>query len=78
MKILGILFLLAASFVVVETDTVHITSGSIGQTVGRKIIFTLSGPDPGRQPWIRSMDSLVARPLSGTEDGGQAFWSPAC
>jgi Tol biopolymer transport system component len=42
---------------------------------GRKLIFNVGANQKG-QLWIRSIDSLTARPIPGTEDGGQAFWSP--
>jgi len=43
---------------------------------GRKLIFNVVGADQKEQLWIRSIDSLTARPIPGTEGGGQAFWSP--
>lgn len=43
---------------------------------GRKLLFNVVGADEKGQFWIRSIDSLTARPLPGTENGGQAFWSP--
>jgi eukaryotic-like serine/threonine-protein kinase len=47
---------------------------------GRKLAFAGRTPDGGSQLWIRSMDSLDARPLPGSEQsaGGFApfFWSP--
>ncbi len=43
---------------------------------GRRVIFSAINKDGKRQLWIRSLDSLTAQPLPGTEDGVQAFWSP--
>jgi len=43
---------------------------------GRKLIFNVTGADGKIQLWIRSLDSLTAQPIPGTEQGGQAFWSP--
>ena len=43
---------------------------------GRKLIFNVRGADGKEQIWIRSLDSLTAQPIPGTEEGGQAFWSP--
>ena len=42
---------------------------------GRSVVFA---NEPGRTTplWLRSLDSLAARPLSGTEAGFQPFWSP--
>ncbi|MCA1733591.1 MAG: hypothetical protein LC732_08310 [Acidobacteria bacterium] len=43
---------------------------------GRSIVFAGSSPaDPARL-WIRSLDAPDVRQLSGTEGGGQPFWSP--
>ncbi|HEY3026455.1 MAG TPA: protein kinase [Pyrinomonadaceae bacterium] len=43
---------------------------------GRRVIFPAINKDGKRQLWIRSLDSLNAQPLPGTEEGVQAFWSP--
>jgi serine/threonine protein kinase/Tol biopolymer transport system component len=43
---------------------------------GRKVLFDVRAPDGKRQLWIRSVDSLTAQPISGTEEATQAFWSP--
>jgi len=43
---------------------------------GRKLIFNVIGANGLPQLWIRSMDSLAARPIQGTEPASQAFWSP--
>ncbi len=37
---------------------------------GRKLIFNVVGADQKEQLWIRSFDSLTARPIPGTEGGG--------
>ena len=43
---------------------------------GRQIAF-VAGPTPDQSMvWIRSLDSLTARPLPGTEGAAQLFWSP--
>jgi serine/threonine protein kinase len=43
---------------------------------GRKLVFGAQSADGKAQIWLRSLDSLTAQPLAGT-DGGQApFWSP--
>jgi eukaryotic-like serine/threonine-protein kinase len=42
---------------------------------GQKIVFA-AGP-PGRSLlWLRSLDSLSARPLAGTDNANGLFWSP--
>jgi eukaryotic-like serine/threonine-protein kinase len=43
---------------------------------GRKLIFNASDADGKTQLWIRSIDSLSAQPIPGTEQANQAFWSP--
>ncbi len=46
---------------------------------GRKIAFSASGQDGVPRIWIRSMDSLTAQPLPGSETGpalASLFWSP--
>ena len=43
---------------------------------GRRIVFSAVGKDGKRELWIRSLDSLDAQQLPGTENGFQAFWSP--
>ena len=46
---------------------------------GRKIAFSASGQDGVPRIWIRSMDSLTAQPLPGSETGpnlAALFWSP--
>jgi Tol biopolymer transport system component len=48
---------------------------------GRQLVFTGNGPDGARRLWLRSLDALETRPISGSE--GQValntpapFWSP--
>jgi eukaryotic-like serine/threonine-protein kinase len=43
---------------------------------GRKIAFIATGADRKPMLWVRSLDSEEARPLTGTEDAGDPFWSP--
>jgi len=43
---------------------------------GRRVAFTASGGDGQLSLWIRSIDSLEAQRLPGTEDAGSLFWSP--
>jgi eukaryotic-like serine/threonine-protein kinase len=42
---------------------------------GRRIVFPVLNKEGKRELWVRSLDSLEAQRLPGTEDGGQAFWS---
>jgi len=46
---------------------------------GRKLAFSATGPDGVPRIWIRSLDSLTAQPLPGSETGpalASLFWSP--
>jgi Tol biopolymer transport system component len=44
---------------------------------GRKLAFILTGTDGKARLWIRSLDTLEAHPLEGTEGAnGWPFWSP--
>jgi Tol biopolymer transport system component len=45
---------------------------------GRHLAFPAGGPDGVTRVWVRSLDSLEARPLAGTEGGVVTcvFWSP--
>jgi DNA-binding winged helix-turn-helix (wHTH) protein/Tol biopolymer transport system component len=42
---------------------------------GRKLAFIAESAGTWLL-WVRSLDAAVARPLPGTEDAGQPFWSP--
>jgi serine/threonine protein kinase len=42
---------------------------------GRQLAYVASGDGPS-QIWLRSLDSVTARPLPGTEDAANPFWSP--
>jgi serine/threonine protein kinase len=43
---------------------------------GHTLAFVASSREGGNTLWLRSLDSLNARPLPGTDDAGQPFWSP--
>jgi predicted Ser/Thr protein kinase len=43
---------------------------------GRMLVFSGRTSDGKRPLWLRSLDSLEARPLPGTEDALEPFWSP--
>ena len=42
---------------------------------GRNLAFSASSAGGTLSMWVRPLDSLVARPLAGTEDGSLPFWS---
>jgi Tol biopolymer transport system component len=44
---------------------------------GRNLVFvTASGGSKRQALWLRSLDSLTAHQIPGTEDAGSPFWSP--
>jgi eukaryotic-like serine/threonine-protein kinase len=43
---------------------------------GRRLAFVATGRDGRSLLWVRSLDSLVAQPLAGTDDAQAPFWSP--
>ncbi|MFY9530945.1 MAG: protein kinase, partial [Candidatus Acidiferrales bacterium] len=43
---------------------------------GRRLVYVASTTDGKLGLWIRSIDSLQAQPLAGTEGAGFPFWSP--
>jgi serine/threonine protein kinase len=51
-------------------------SGDFISPDGRRLVFSAVGEDGKRSLWLRSVDSLSAQKLPGTEDAGQVFWSP--
>jgi eukaryotic-like serine/threonine-protein kinase len=60
---------------------VRLPAGTLNFTLspnGRQLAFPAPGADGRNLVWIRSLDSLEPRPLSGTENvsGPPVFWSP--
>jgi hypothetical protein len=43
---------------------------------GRRIAFVSMSGNGTTQIWVRSLDTLAARPLAGTEGANSPFWSP--
>jgi len=43
---------------------------------GRQIVFAATGAGGRQKLWVRPIDSLDARPLTGTDEGTVPFWSP--
>jgi Tol biopolymer transport system component len=43
---------------------------------GRRLAFAASGADGRPRLWVQSLDSPVAQPLTGTDNGAFPFWSP--
>src|SRR5437660_4458209 len=67
----------ATRFFVFPPEKATVSGG--GQYIspdGQKIVFRAAGADGKSLLWTRSLDSLTAQPLPGTEDGSNPFWSP--
>ena len=43
---------------------------------GRHLVFLAAGADGVARLWLRPLDAAEARPLAGTEDATDPFWSP--
>jgi eukaryotic-like serine/threonine-protein kinase len=43
---------------------------------GRRLLLRVSEAGGQRKLWLRSLDSLIAQPLAGTEEAERPFWSP--
>ena len=43
---------------------------------GRHLVFLAAGADGIARLWLRPLDAAEARPLAGTEDATDPFWSP--
>jgi len=61
-----------------EIATERLPNGAVDLAIsldGLKIVYTAVTNGQSRL-WLRSLDSVVARPLAGTENAVQPFWSP--
>ena len=58
------------SFATPDADSIALSPN------GDRLVFVGVGPDGGRQLWLRSLESLTAAALPGTELVDSAFWSP--
>jgi len=43
---------------------------------GRRLAFLAAGPSGRRMLWVRTLETVSAQPLAGTEDATSPFWSP--
>src|SRR2546426_352061 len=63
-----------------EKATFHLTGFGAGPVAvspdGLTLVFTAKASEGKDLLWIRSLDALLARPLSGTEGASYPFWSP--
>jgi Tol biopolymer transport system component len=42
---------------------------------GQQLVFVAADPSGRQRLWVRPLDSAVARPLAGTDDASDPFWS---
>jgi len=63
-------------FVYPPATTTFQGSGDFVSPDGRRLVFSAVGEDGKRSLWMRSVDSLSAQKIPGTEDASQPFWSP--
>jgi serine/threonine protein kinase/Tol biopolymer transport system component len=63
-------------FVYPPATTTFQGSGDFISPDGRRLVFSAVGEDGTRSLWMRTVDSLNAQKLPGTEDASQIFWSP--
>jgi eukaryotic-like serine/threonine-protein kinase len=61
-------------FQITTPPTTQLTSLAMSPD-GRQVVFVASA-DGRSQLWVRTLDSLAARPLAGTDDATFPFWSP--
>jgi serine/threonine protein kinase/Tol biopolymer transport system component len=69
----------ATQFVVLPPADARFSSEVIGQAIspdGRQIVFVGATANNPSRLWLRSLDSLTARPLDGTDGATSPFWSP--
>ena len=64
-------------FQILPPDQTAFATTAVLSPDGRRLAFEARGPDGRMLLWVRSIDSLNARPLSGTEGAvAGPFWSP--
>jgi eukaryotic-like serine/threonine-protein kinase len=69
----------ASQFAIVPPENVNFSADVRDHAIapnGRQMVFAASGADGRVLLWVRSFDYPSARPLPGTEDATQPFWSP--
>jgi Tol biopolymer transport system component/predicted Ser/Thr protein kinase len=67
----------ALKFSILPPEKTAFQPGSLALSPdGTRLVFIAPGPDGRNMIWIRSLDSLEARALPGTERSYSPFWSP--
>jgi eukaryotic-like serine/threonine-protein kinase len=57
---------------VYSAETIHFALSPDGQ----RLALIAAGPGPARRVWMRSLSSIDAKPVAGTENASVVFWSP--
>jgi eukaryotic-like serine/threonine-protein kinase len=65
-----------SSILVPQGEELDEWSGTAISPDGKYLVFSASAPGWGGKLWIRRLDSLTAKPLSGTDGAAHPFWSP--
>ncbi len=68
----------AGRFMILPPEKLTFSPDAMAQSISpdaRQLVFAASGSDGISLLWVRSFDSLSARPIPGTEDGTGPFWS---
>jgi Tol biopolymer transport system component len=64
-------------FQILPPEQTAFTTTAVLAPDGKRLVFDAPGPDGRAVLWVRSLDSLDARPLPGTEGASPGpFWSP--
>ena len=66
----------AMRFIIPMPDKAFILGPPVISPDGRRIVYRLNTDDGKELLWVRSLGSLDARPLVGTDGALQPFWSP--
>ena len=66
----------AIRFIVPPPDKAAFAGPPIISPDGRLVVTTVRDESGRLSLWVRPLDSLDAKPLSGTDNGAQPFWSP--
>lgn len=66
----------ATRFIISMPDKALILGPPVISPDGRQIVYRLNTEDSKELLWVRSLGSLDARPLVGTDGAAQPFWSP--
>jgi len=65
-------------FEIADTPQLTIAEDGFNSVIspdGRMVVFLARGPN-GNRLWVRSLETLDTRPLEGTDDAYEPFWSP--